>query len=158
MFSLNREILVLHPDLENSLFGGFHYTQNLLTTKDDKLVRWICLFFTLLKNKSYSGFFSHYLFLHFTRFNKTVLSIGFWYISMICVEMLFIDEIYQGQVLEGLESSCMKVLNALYQTEGKFIFISSNSAVRDTVTRPNIYQKLSIQGKDCNIITFRVVY
>lgn len=77
---------------------------------------------------------------------------------MICVEMLFIDEIYQGQVLEGLESSCMKVLNALYQTEGKFIFISSNSAVRDTVTRPNIYQKLSIQGKDCNIITFRVVY
>lgn len=60
---------------------------------------------------------------------------------MICIEMLFIDEIYQGQVLEGLESSCMKVLNALYQTEGKFIFISSNSAVRDTVTRPNIYQK-----------------
>lgn len=57
MFSLNREILVLHPDLKNSLFGGFHYTQNLLATKDDKLVRWICSFFKLLKINRIQAFF-----------------------------------------------------------------------------------------------------
>lgn len=59
-------------------------------------------------------------------------------ISMICVEMLYIDEIHQGQVLEGLKELWMKVLwcavSNLEQVYNHIITGVSKSDVKDNVT------------------------